>query len=47
MGTGELVKPGATLIGKSPGDVDVLFSEAEVLAKNVNGFKSSQRTESK
>lgn len=36
MGKGEIIKPGTTLTGKSPGDMDKLFSEAEVLAKNVN-----------
>lgn len=35
-GSGELVEPGATLTGKSPGDMDALFSEAEVIVKNVN-----------
>lgn len=35
-GTGQFVGPNTTLIGKSPGDMDALFSEAEVLAKNVN-----------
>ena len=35
-GTGQLIEPNATLIGKSTGDMDALFSEAEVIAKNVN-----------
>jgi len=35
-GEGESVRANATLMGKSPGDLDALFSEADVLAKNVN-----------
>ncbi len=33
---GEIIKPGATLIGKSPSDIDALLGEAEIIAKNVN-----------
>ena len=32
----KFIEPGVTLIGKTPGDMDKLFGEAEVLAKNVN-----------
>lgn len=43
-GEGGFVRPGATLKGKSPGDMDALFSEAEVLAKNVNDLALEIKT---